>query len=619
MSASNAQVFQFQNPFREIIEFYAISGWVAAAVLTFALDASAHVHSNVFLAFALFCLFAAAYRTYQAMELWDMQKHLQGVPLSFMTREELKAHMVGHESDLFLGFAFEWTQQHVQLVHDIRRIDPSRLRAPGKDEMGQRWVHGLGMAQETKLFLPLDHTAGHLLLVGTTRSGKSRILDIIISQAVARGETVIVWDPKNDKGLVESLQHALVDNGHDADELVYFNPAFPEKSWRIDPLANFVTATELASRIAALIPSETGADPFTAHSMMVLTNLCEGLLMINMKPSLKLLKRFVDSGPEWLLVRACEAYFTKNMPDWEQQAQEFLRRAKGRNDREKAIAYDNFYAEIVQAKFPSTALEGLFSDFTHDTQHQQKMTASLTPVLTMLTAGALGDMLSPDDENYKDDRHITNFSAIIRNRQACYIGLNTLSDNMVGSAIGSMFVSDMTAVSGDRYNYGQKLRPVTLIIDEAAELISDKLIQLLNKAGGSLVRLVVATQTFADFAARVGSADKAEMILGNLNNKIILRTINAGTQKYLVESFPETYVRHIEYTQATDARTDNLMGFGYRLSEAMKETQVPYISADVLGCIPNLEFIADISGGRIFKGRIPILGTDNRLPDKEST
>lgn len=610
---STQQVLRFQNPFREIHEYYAISGWVAAAVLTFALDANSHVHSNVFLGFALFCLFAAGYRTYQAVQLWDLQKHLQGVPLTFMSRQDLHGYMKGHEADLFLGFGFEWTQENVQLVHDIRRIDPSRLRTPGREEMGQRWIHGLGVLNEQTLFLPLEHTAGHLLLVGTTRAGKSRILDIIISQAIARGEAVIVWDPKNDKGLVESLENAIIDGGGHPEELVYFNPAFPEKSWRIDPLMNFITATELASRIAALIPSETGADPFTAHSMMVLTNLCEGLLMINTKPTLKLLKRFVDSGPEWLLVRACEAYFRKHLPDWEQQVEDYLRRAKGRNDREKAIAYDNFYSEVVQAKFPSTALEGLFSDFTHDVQHQQKMTASLTPVLTMLTAGNLGEMLSPDDDNPNDTRPITNFSAIIRNQQACYIGLNTLSDNMVGSAIGSMFVSDMTAVSGDRYNYGKQLRPVTLIIDEAAELISDKLIQLLNKAGGSLVRLVVATQTFADFSARVGSTEKADMILGNLNNRVILRTINAGTQKYIVESFPETYVRHIEYSQATDASTDNPLAFGYRLSESMKETQVPYVAADVLGCLPNLEFIAQISGGRIFKGRIPILGTDNRV------
>lgn len=31
---------------------------------------------------------------------------------------------------------------------------------------------------------------------------------------------------------------------------------------------------------------------------------------------------------------------------------------------------------------------------------------------------------------------------------------DSLTDAMVGSAIGSLFLSDLTAVAGDRYNYG---------------------------------------------------------------------------------------------------------------------------------------------------------------------
>src|SRR5690606_30034911 len=111
--------------------------------------------------------------------------------------------------------------------------------------------------------------------------------------------------------------------------------------------------------------------------------------------------------------------------------------------------------------------------------------------------------------------------------------------------------------------------PVTLVVDEAAELANDKLVQLLNKAGGSNIRLVIATQTIADFAAKVGSTDKARMLLGNLNNMIVLRTIDGGTQEYISEDFPQTWIRHIEYGQAMDTGTNNLLDFGYRISEQM--------------------------------------------------
>ncbi len=46
---------------------------------------------------------------------------------------------------------------------------------------------------------PLKHTEGHSLIVGTTGSGKTRMFDILISQAILRGEAVIIIDPKGDK------------------------------------------------------------------------------------------------------------------------------------------------------------------------------------------------------------------------------------------------------------------------------------------------------------------------------------------------------------------------------------------------------------------------------------
>ena len=630
----SSQVFEFDDPFRPIHEYYALFGWLAAAILTVMIESVSNVNAAAYMLFAVVCLVMTMWRGWRAIHMWHLQRQLEGVPVSFMSREELTGHMDGHANEIFLGFGFPWTQTEAQMTHIVRRTDPDRLLPPpeGTPSMGQPWLHGIGMSDETPIYLPLDHTAGHMLLVGTTRAGKSRMLDTIIHQAVGRGEAVIIWDPKGDKGLANSARQACMMFNKQSD-FIFFHPAFPESSWRIDPLKNFNRGTELATRIASLIPSETGADPFTAHSQMILTNLCEGLLMLNSKPTLKLLKRFVDGGPEWLLVAACEAHFEKKVPGWREEVAPYIARGKGgKSDRDLCIVYENYYREVVQKKAQSSVLEGLFSDFTHDKQHQQKMTASLTPVLTMLTAGSLGDLLSPDANDMGDRRPITDFSRIIRNGQVCYLGLDSLSDSMVGSAIGSMFVSDMTAVSGDRYNYfdnqnfmheltgaGQpreeaKLRPVTLIIDEAAEIVSDKMVALLNKAGGSNIRLIVATQTIADFAARLGSPDKARMVLGNLNNKINLRTIDGETQKYLSESVPLTYVRHIEYSQATDAKSDSILSFGYRLSESMKETEVPLIAADVLGCLANLEFFAQISGGHIRKGRIPIL-IDAKKPE----
>lgn len=631
----SAAVFSFEDPFRPIFEYYSTAAWGASGAITGLMALGSDMRSPAFVGAAAFCFAMAWRRGKKALALRNQQSAMMGTPLTFMSRSQLNAITAESKDTLFLGYGYPWTQEDAQLVHMIQRLDPNKLSRSEEEGVGQPWIHGLGKVREQPIRIPIAHTAGHTLLVGTTRAGKSRMLDTIIHQAVSRNEAVIIWDPKGDKGLANSALRACIMDGRPND-FVFFHPAFPESSWRIDPLRNFNRATELASRIASLIPSETGADPFTAHSWMILTNLCEGLLMIHEKPTLRLLKRYVDSGPETLVVQSCEVYFSKVLPAWREAAQGYLKKSKGQDDKSKALVYDNFYHNVIQKIAPSTALEGLFSALNHDRSHQQKMTASLTPVLTMLTAGALGDLLSPDTNDLDDERPITNAANIIRNQQVCYFGLDSLSDNMVASAIGSMFISEMTAVSGDRYNYEDNasfidfiksrgetvaeapsapLRPVTLIIDEAAELVSDKLIQLLNKAGGSSIRLVIATQTFADFAARVGSETKARMVLGNLNNKIVLRTIDGGTQEYIAETFPKTTVRHIEYSQATDAKSDSPGAFGYRLSEAMKEVESEIVAPDLLGCLPNLEFFAQVSGGRLIKGRIPIL-LDDELPSK---
>jgi conjugal transfer pilus assembly protein TraD len=617
---SSLQAYNYEDPFRPIYEYFAIGTWVACSLVSLIAIGTTPYPKPILILFATVAGVMAARRTVSAIRLWRGQRALQGIPVTFMTPQDLLKINPPESKSLFLGFGFRWSQAERQLVHSIIRNDPDKLTVDDSSRMGQAWLHGIGggTAKEVPIMIPLDHTAGHVLLVGTTRAGKSRFLDTIISQAVARGESVIVWDPKGDIGLKESLRKAALRHGG-PDKYIYFHPAFPELSARIDPLKNFNRATELATRVAVLIPSETGADPFTAYSQMLLTVITEALLLANIKPSLNLYRKYVSTGLEPLVCLATRAFLDKNVANWEAAYKPYKEKMKEPTLYYQAISFINYYNEQVAAKHPSTTLENLHAQFGHERTHAAKMTASLMPVLNMLTSGTLGPLLSPDSDDPTDRRPITDFARIIRNQQCCYIGLDSLSDNMVGSAIGSMFLSDMTAVSGDRYNYQIGDAPVTLIIDEASEVVSDKMVQLLNKAGGSNIRLVIATQTFADFAARVGSLEKARMVLGNLNNTIVLRTIDGATQEYIAESMPATYVRHIEYGQATDVKTSNAFDFGYRISESVKETEVPLVDAPIMGILPNLEFFAKVSGGTVYKGRIPILDTSGEEVQTEPT
>jgi conjugal transfer pilus assembly protein TraD len=57
----------------------------------------------------------------------------------------------------------------------------------------------------------------------------------------------------------------------------------------------------------------------------------------------------------------------------------------------------------------------------------------------MLTSGDLGDLLSPDEEDSNDHRPIFDTSNIISGKHVLYVGLDSLSDSIVSSAIDPLF------------------------------------------------------------------------------------------------------------------------------------------------------------------------------------
>src|SRR5690606_13104037 len=128
--------------------------------------------------------------------------------------------------------------------------------------------------------------------------------------------------------------------------------------------------------------------------------------------------------------------------------------AKANGNEEKlAQGYIQYYRDHIIGTHPNATIEGLISSFEHDASHFGKMVTSLMPVLTMLTSGPMGALLSPDYDDPNDTRPISDFGKITRAGQVAYIGLDSLSDSMVASAIGALFLSDLTAVAGDRYNF----------------------------------------------------------------------------------------------------------------------------------------------------------------------
>ncbi|AVF73808.1 MULTISPECIES: conjugative transfer system coupling protein TraD [Vibrionaceae] len=611
----------YEMPWRPNFEGRAALGWAAASGVALTVNQMAEsMPPEPFYWMTGICGVMAMSRIPKAMMLHRLQKHLFGRELEFISLKELEKMMAGSEDDMWLGHGFVWEKRHAQRVFEIIKRDWHTFTAQeplikktvrvlkGKkkeDPMGQTWIHGVEPKEE-KLMQPLKHTEGHTLIVGTTGSGKTRMFDIMITQAVLRNEAVIIIDPKGDKEMRDNARRACEAMGH-PERFVSFHPAFPDESVRLDPLRNFSRVTEIASRLAALIPSEAGADPFKSFGWQALNNIAQGLVLTYERPSIVLLKRFLEGGAAGLVIKAVQAYSARVMEDWESKAAPYLEKVKNGNREKQAFAMMKFYQDVIQPEFPHSDLEGLLSMFQHDSAHFGKMVASLLPIMNMLTSGDLGKMLSPDSSDVDDTRPISDSAKIINNGMVAYIGLDSLTDSMVGSAIGSLFLSDLTAVAGDRYNFGVNNKPVNIFVDEAAEVINDPFIQLLNKGRGAKLRLFVATQTFADFAARMGSKDKALQVLGNINNTFSLRVIDPETQKFITDNLPKTRLNYVMRTQGQNTDGEQPIMHGGNQGERLMEEEAELFSTQLLGMLPNLEYIAKISGGKIVKGRLPIL------------
>lgn len=597
------EIFDFDNPWRPIYEGNQSLGWFIAAAGCAATGAFLPLPTSFAAVASATCAFAGVYRGFAAYLRRDVKARATNTTKSFITVEELiaKGQKAAKRNELWMGQGYQWTDIEANIMHSLLGGGvAAQLGREATAKDGAYWLHGL--AKEQDVHIDMSMLDGHTLITGTTRVGKTRCFDLLIGQAIARGEPVIIIDPKGDHGLAANAKHVCDVMGQ-SERFVYFHPAHPEKSASIDPLRNWNRKTELASRVAALIPSETGADPFTAFGWKVINDIVGGLIATGKRPNLIELRRYIEGGPDELLLKALREHFRRNVPDWEAKSAVYVKK----NAKEPVKGYISFYEEVVIHEHPNVDLGGLISTFHHDRDHFGKMVASLIPILSMLTSDPLKDLLSPDFE-MGHEKQVTDFARIIRNDQVCYLGLDSLADSTVGSAIGSMFLADMTAVAGDLYNYGIKNKKVVnIFVDEAAEVINNPTIQLLNKAGGAGFRMFIATQTFADFAARLGDENKARQVLANTNNKITLRVLDSETQKYISDGIPKIKARtmSVKYGHGIDADVNDAYSASYQEAATLEEADL--IPPGVLSELAPLHYFARLSGGKTIKGRLSIL------------
>lgn len=596
----------YEIPWRPTVEIWAVGGWFLATGYMAALAITRDMPPIPLWAMTGVSSLFMLRRTIGMFKQSNGKKRLKRGKLWFLPWLKFEKKLDA-EAGSYIGKTFTWNASALEKSQEI--LDSNDTELLGKKVTQAYWLHGVGKKEQDSYY-SLEMQFGHTLVAGTTGAGKGVCFCAAITQAIMRDEAVIIIDPKGDLNIQNAIKAACLARS-DPERYHYFHPSFPDKSVRIDPLRNWNRRTEIASRITTLIPSESGSDAFTNFCWKVLNSVAQGLFETGEAPSLKNLRKYIEGDAAPLLIRALRSHFSKTTDNWENRILKYTKRKKT----SEVQNYIDFYRIEVAPTHQSTELEGLISTVEHNREHFQKMIISLIPILSMLTDDSLGPLLSPDPTpNPNDPRTITDTKRVIEKGQVLYVSLDSLSDATVGSAIGSMLLADCASVAGDRFAFGVGDRPVNIFIDEAAEVINEPTVQLLNKGRSAKFRVYIATQTLADFEHRLGSEAAARKVLGNINTKFVLRLHDDKSQKYFSEQMPEVTIRGVDHQYRTGASSSDPNDFSGMYSESLVKEKTSMIPPSLLGMLPDMHYFAKMADGRVLKGRLPIVLLDRVEP-----
>ena len=493
----------------------------------------------------------ALYRFLQGHRVIRYQKNLKGQGDYALSSDELP---ISHKT-LFLGKGFLWGALHTQRLHELKQAGNERY-AKQHDAAntlgGNPAIHGVGF-QEKPICLNLSDRVGHTMLLGTTRVGKTRLLELMISSDIRRNDSaVIVIDPKGDVDLLKRLCYEAKQAGRQ-DEVIVFHLGYPKSSARYNPIGQFARITEVANRVANQLPSEGESAAFKEFAWRFVNIIAMALVALGRRPNYKELNQYILNS-EPLLMKYAEHWLPTVDVNWraivDRKASLLDPKRLPSHLKSRQVFMIALVTYIDELNLNNPIYDGLRAMFQYDQTYFQKITASLSPLFSKLTSGAISDLISPDYTDLEDARPIFDWLSVIRGKKIVYVGLDALSDSTVSSAVGNSMFADLCSTIGQIYKFGiqegmafdstkKTYQKVNLYSDEFNELAGDEFIPLANKGGGAGLQLTVATQTGSDVLARLGSQAKANQVFGNFNTLICLRVVEEATARLLVDKLPQ--------------------------------------------------------------------------------
>jgi hypothetical protein len=356
------------------------------------------------------------------------------------------------------------------------------------------------------IIIPEENRTGHFWCFGTTRVGKTRIMENMIEQDIRKGYSVTVIDPKSDIELFSKIVQIAAEENR-LEDLIFITPIFPEYSAILDPLAYYYMPEELVGHITSGV--ETGGNDQFFFNVAYETSLAIVLSLLmeakhkGIKPKLNLLDVKNLISPEQI----------------KKIKEERIDPIAGTGDPE-AMQLSNDLSKILESP----------PDFF------SKISSSLRVVLTELTSGNIGKIIGTADENRFIKRLQEGKKVIL------VAHLGSLMTRKAAFVVGKILLSMIQSLAGRTLASGGKITPpMPVYIDEAQNVLYPDIDALLAMAGGAGIWMHGFCQGVSQLYSALGE-DKARVILDNTNTKIFMRVTDYETAKFAASHFGQKKV-----------------------------------------------------------------------------
>ncbi|WDN91060.1 hypothetical protein BuS5_04032 (plasmid) [Desulfosarcina sp. BuS5] len=343
-----------------------------------------------------------------------------------------------------------------------------------------------------KISLPDSARKGHLFCFGTTRIGKTKLIEQMIEQDIRKGYSVVFFDPKGDPDIFSKIVQ-VVNEEKCQEALSLVTPIFPECSAQIDPLSHYYMPEEIVSHVISGIKAKEEFFINIAYetTLIVILALIEFAKVKNEKPVFN-----------FNIIKERISY--KDLVNMKTQL-ESLPKSPGVED------------VLVSLRQIVDSPQDYFA----------KVSASLRTVLTSLSTGSAGSIIGKSTANQFIQRLEAGKQVIM------VVQTGSLLTRKTAHMIARVLLSMIQSFVGRKYASGKKVDPpMCLYLDEAGSLLYMGIEDLFNKSGGADVWIHAFTQSIADPEAEIGKP-QARKILDNTNTKIFMRVNDPGTAEYI--------------------------------------------------------------------------------------